>query len=192
MYPFLVVNSVALGTGWNPHLLRDAAPEKLGPESIGCGGRENFKSRTLTISSSSRCSSYAPRGTVRAAPIGSRRARLFRISPLRAPRAPVELPGSQRRPCERDVNRGVNGCAENDVHASIHTSPAGSAGRVRKLCGCAKTATEMSEPGGFARIRSGGRSQRRAARTLESAPLCAQRAACAPTRDRRARPHGRL
>ena len=27
------------------YLLRDAAPEKLGPESIGFGGHENFKSR---------------------------------------------------------------------------------------------------------------------------------------------------
>ena len=39
---FLTTGSAALATGWNPHLLRDAALEKFGPRSIGRGGYENF------------------------------------------------------------------------------------------------------------------------------------------------------
>ena len=38
----LTTSSAALATGWNPHLLRDAALETFGPKSIGHGSYGNF------------------------------------------------------------------------------------------------------------------------------------------------------
>ena len=63
------------------------------------------------------------------------------------------------------------GIRHDDVHTSIRTSSAGSVGRVWKLRSRTETATEMSEPGGLARIHSGDRSQRRAARTAGIGPF---------------------
>ena len=57
-----------------------------------------------------------------------------------------------------------------NVHTSVHTSPAGPAGRPRKRFRRAKSAREIAGTGGLPQIRSRDRSRRRAARTPESAP----------------------
>ena len=64
---YLVTTSpAALATGWNPHLLRDAALESFGPKSAGCGGYETFWFQDIAISWFGAAATGLPQGAAAA------------------------------------------------------------------------------------------------------------------------------